>query len=260
MRHFGQMSLSFSLLGFTTVLTACGELPSAETLSDGTKTASVQEALLSDVLRIESRADGLFDIYCKDGRIERAVTKEQIFAEKVCNPPPVVSAPFDPAFCSGNTMTADEAVKHFAPAATEANLVRYQIAARTRSCTPLTGCGSWTVGRTIFTGPNKTGSDTPLSTGMLTLRLSSDGRSVLLRIGSDSPTDDVVFDSGALPTSATTGTLSFYYGPSYIDVARQRLDRFDGRLTNKCFQGIIKRSSTSGPTIQEAEVSLYGTF
>lgn len=260
MRHFALMSLSFPLLGFTTVLTACGELPSTEMLSEDTETASLQEALLSDVLRIESRSDGLFDVYCKDGRIERAVTKEKILAEQICNPPPVVSAPFDPAFCSGNTMTAGEAVKRFAPAATEANLVRYQIAARTRNCTPLTGCGSWTVGRTTFTGPNKTGTDTPMSTGMLTLRLSSDGRSVLLRINSDSPTSDIVFDSGSLPTSATTGTLSFRYGPSYIEVAKQRLDLFDGRLTDKCFQGLIKRSYTSGPTTQEAEVALYSTF
>lgn len=63
------------------LLAACGGAEPADVAPLG----SLQAPLLADVLRIESRTDGLFDVYCKDGRVERGITTEQIVKQDVCN-------------------------------------------------------------------------------------------------------------------------------------------------------------------------------
>lgn len=62
------------------------------------------------------------------------------------SPPPVDNSdPFSPASCQGPTMTVEQAVARFAPAATKAVLGSYHVHARMRGCNNTTGCAGWQV-------------------------------------------------------------------------------------------------------------------
>lgn len=112
----------------------CGE----PELSEDPAIASVARAALSDVLRFESRTDGLYDVYCKDGRIERGVPLTKLTSGDVCNP--VVA---DDLGCTGDFLRSADVISRFTAGTTSAELGMYQLKGRSRICTAATGCSAW---------------------------------------------------------------------------------------------------------------------
>lgn len=122
-------------LGLSAVWSSgCGE----PALSEDGASSSLSQASLSDVLRFESRADGLYDVYCKDGRIERGVPFTKLTSGDVCNP--VVS---DDLGCTGELLRSADVLSRFAAGTTSAELGMYQLKGRSRVCSPATGCSAW---------------------------------------------------------------------------------------------------------------------
>jgi hypothetical protein len=110
--------------------------------------ASGDQHLTSDALSIvacpasdASCPAGSFSVTCKDGTHQVATT-QQIQQDQICNPAPQPDA-FDPASCTGPSMTRSEAAAKFAAGGTSAMLGSFQIYVRTRTCTNVTGCGAW---------------------------------------------------------------------------------------------------------------------
>jgi len=58
--------------------------------------------------------------------------------------------PFDPASCGGPSMTRAEAVALLAPGTSDAIVGRYVIQKRSRTCSPVTGCGAWGASTTML--------------------------------------------------------------------------------------------------------------
>jgi hypothetical protein len=270
--------LTLGSLGLGALLTnGCG----GPSLSADPAIAAFTEASLSDVLRIESRPDGLFDVYCKDGRVEKGIPSDQIAKGNICNPVPPTSV-FDPSYCSGPTMTQAQALGRFPAAATEVGLTGLRFAARQHHCTDLTGCDAWVEGIDSFTGPDLqetlapfTGRYDPVETGSLKLALAGAGVQLGIYMTATDPTDGPLgsfYTSSALPTSATdTAALAFRRGDGRdLAVAVPNpsvwgcddcFETFSGRLTNSCFQVLLTRTDTSsGLSHHVAEVALYARF
>ncbi len=59
-------------------------------------------------------------------------------------PPPVAGDPFEPSYCSGPAITQAQAVSRFPAGGTSAQLGRFQVVSRSRTCNQVTGCTAWT--------------------------------------------------------------------------------------------------------------------
>lgn len=57
--------------------------------------------------------------------------------------PVATDDPFDPSFCNEPPLTQAEAAAKFAPGGSTATLGQYEMRARVRSCTAVTGCSAW---------------------------------------------------------------------------------------------------------------------
>lgn len=240
--------------------TACGAPVSEE---EALETGSLQAPLLSDVLRIESRADGLYDVYCKDGRVERGVTKEKIIKEDVCKPPTPTRSVYDADYCIGPNMSQAQAVSRFATAATEAVLAEsFNIKARWRKCTSLTGCTAWKEEVTEDTGPNWFGvsGGAILQPGKMLLELSGSGDRVYAEIDGAGITDSVWMTTPALVEKPDSSPIDLSVRYPGLKVGDGTFMTFPARLTNSCFHALLKNNRKSGPYTIETQAVLYKNF
>lgn len=125
-----RFSSSFSLLAAPLLLVVGCAAP---TRADGI--GSQDQLAVEDSRSLVQEPDGSFDVTCKDGRVERGVTADQIRSNAVCT---AVSDPFDPASCTG-TPSSD------AVAAAGIGSRDYHLSVRWRDCTN-NQCGAWVVG------------------------------------------------------------------------------------------------------------------
>ncbi len=106
--------------------------------------AASEEELVSDIVSMTVRADGRYDVQCRDGHAE-VVTADQIQSGQVCNPIPALDGRsiWDELWITAPLATRSELLALFSPGASYANLVPGRFAMRFRTCNVQTGCPVW---------------------------------------------------------------------------------------------------------------------
>lgn len=88
------------------------------------------------------RAAALFSIFAAVGCSASAPQPEGEQAD-VAEDAITPSSPFNASYCAGAPIAIAGVSAHFAPGATHADLGRFEVEGRKRSCTSISGCGSW---------------------------------------------------------------------------------------------------------------------
>jgi hypothetical protein len=138
------------------------------------------------------------------------------------NTPPQTGDPFDPASCTGTTMTNDQALSRFTRGAASAMLGTYQAVVRSRRCNTITGCAAY-------------GSSTNASSlGSGVVRINTRNNSGLwIGVGTQGNEESCGVVGGAMSCSG-------YYLPDYLT--------YSGVVTDRCFQVAASRSTTPDST------------
>lgn len=118
---------------------------------------STEAPLISDADSLTRRADGRFDVTCKDGHTEIA-TVEQIQAGQICNVAPAPSSSldgssiWDDAWASTPAATAAQSLSLFPPGESRVTFGLHQsrFSMRYRVCNQQTGCTPWKVEARIY--------------------------------------------------------------------------------------------------------------
>ena len=123
-------------------------LASNDDANASTKDARVQKKVPSAgtyylVIRDENGEDADFDVSLAGTLVPDAGPTRVDAGPTRIDAGPNTNDPFDPSSCSGATMSAAQAAAKFAPGASSVTLGTFQMSARQRDCTQVTGCGPW---------------------------------------------------------------------------------------------------------------------
>lgn len=102
---------------------------------------AAESASIADADAITRRADGRYDVRCRDGRTLTGLEVSDVTAEGLCRAS--VNDPFNPSSCVGAPMSRSEALARFKPGESSVTMGSYKVFRRDRTCNTFTGCGSW---------------------------------------------------------------------------------------------------------------------